>query len=63
MIKKLEMDIIAEKRSTWKKTHTGYESNCTHCDSTNFSKDPTAHQVCIMCNKEYLATVAHTEED
>jgi hypothetical protein len=57
------MDIMVKKTATWKKTHTGYESNCTHCGSTNFSKDPTAQQVCIMCNKEYLATVAHTEED
>ncbi len=54
---------MAEKIATWKKTPTGYESTCTHCGTTNFSKDPTAQQVCTICNKEYLATVAHTEED
>ena len=54
---------IMVKKATWKKTPTGYESECTHCGTTNFSKDPTAQQVCKMCNKEYLATVAHTEED
>ena len=57
------MNIMAEKVATWEKTPTGYKSMCTHCGMTNFSKDPTAQQVCEMCNKEYLATVAHTEED
>ena len=54
---------MAKKTTTWKKTHIGYESECIHCGTTNFSKDPTAQTICKMCNKEYLATVAHTEED
>ena len=54
---------MAEKVATWEKTPTGHKSTCTHCGMTNFSKDPTAQQICEMCNKEYLATVAHTEED
>jgi uncharacterized protein (DUF983 family) len=54
---------MEKKVATLRKTPTGYESECTHCGTTNFSKDPTAQQVCTMCNKEYLATVAHTEED
>ena len=38
-------------------------SACTHCGTTNFSNIPAAQHVCIECNKEYLAKVAHTEED
>ena len=51
------------RKASWKLTPEGYESECTHCGTTNFSKDPTTQMVCKMCNKEYLATVAHTEED
>ena len=51
------------KKATLIKTPEGYECACTHCSTTNYSKDPTARQVCKMCNKEYLASVAHTEED
>ena len=51
------------KKATLIKTSTGYESECTHCGTTNFNKDPEGQLVCKMCNKEYLATVAHTEED
>ena len=51
------------KKATLIKTPEGYESACTHCGTTNFSKDPTSQKVCIMCNKEYIASVAHTEED
>jgi uncharacterized protein len=29
------------KKATLKRTPEGYESNCTHCGTTNFSKDPT----------------------
>ena len=50
------------KKATLIKTPTGYESECTHCGTTNFSKDAESQLVCKMCNKEYLATVAHTEE-
>ena len=50
-------------KATLKHTPEGYESECTHCGTTNFSKDPTGQQLCKMCNKEYLAVVAHTEED
>jgi uncharacterized Zn finger protein (UPF0148 family) len=52
-----------ENKATLKRTPEGYESECTHCGTTNFSKDPTGQIVCKICNKEYLATVAHTEED
>jgi len=51
------------KKATLIKTPTGYESECTHCGTTNFSKDAESQLVCKMCNKEYLATVAHIEED
>jgi len=51
------------KKATFIKTPMGYESECTHCGTTNFSKDAEGQLVCTMCNKEYLATVAHTEED
>ena len=54
---------MAKKTATWRKTPTEYESECTHCGTTNFSKDATGQQVCKMCNKEYPATVTHTEED
>lgn len=57
------MDIMAKKAATLRKTPTGYESECIHCGTTNFSRDQTGQMVCKMCNKEYLATVAHTEED
>jgi hypothetical protein len=55
--------ITKERVATWEKTPTGYESVCTHCGTTNFSKDPIAQHMCIQCNKEYLTKVAHTEED
>lgn len=37
-------------------------SVCTHCRTTNFNK-PAAQHARIECYKEYLAKVAHTEED
>jgi hypothetical protein len=51
------------EKAILKRTPEGDERNCTHCSTTNFSKEPTAQQICTMCNKEYLATVSHTEED
>jgi uncharacterized Zn finger protein (UPF0148 family) len=51
------------KKATSINTTEEYESECTHCGTTNFSKDPEGQIICKMCNKEYLATVAHTEED
>ena len=50
------------KKATIRQIPTGYESECTHCGTTNFSKDAERQLVCKMCNKEYLAAVAHTEE-
>jgi hypothetical protein len=52
---------MAEKVALWEPTE--YKSVCTHCGTTNFSKTPSAQHLCIECNKEYLAAVAHTEED
>ncbi len=57
------VNIISKKSAALRKIPTRYESECTHCGTMNFSKDVTAQKVCTMCNKEYLATVAHTEED
>jgi hypothetical protein len=62
-LKYVGVNIMTERVATWGKTSTGYESVCTHCGTTNFSKDPIAQQMCIQCNKEYLTKVAHTEED
>ena len=63
MVKQIGDGHMAKKAATLRKIPTGYESECTHCGTTNFSKDQTGQMVCKMCNKEYLATVAHTEED
>ena len=49
-----------EKVAIWEPTQ--YKSVCTHCRTTNFSKQEAQH-VRIKCNKEYLAKVAHSEED
>ncbi|MGE5409884.1 MAG: hypothetical protein ACM3MI_02915 [Clostridiales bacterium] len=40
-----------------------WKSVCPHCNAMNFSKIPAMKHLCVECNKEYLATVAHTEED
>jgi hypothetical protein len=52
---------MAEKVALWEPTE--YKSLYIHCGTTNFSKTPSAQHLCIECNKEYMATVAHTEED
>jgi hypothetical protein len=52
---------MVEKVAMWEPTE--YKSVCTHCGTTNFSNTPAAQYVCIECNKEYRAKVAHTEED
>ena len=33
---------IMVKKATLKRTPEGYEGACTHCGTTNFSKDPTS---------------------
>jgi len=55
----LEVNIMV-KKATMKRTPEGYESEFTHCGTTNFSKDAEGQMICKMCNKEYLVTVAHT---
>jgi len=52
---------MAETVAIWEPTE--YKSVCPHCSATNLSKIPALHYVCTACNKEYLAAVAHTEED
>lgn len=42
---------------------TEYKSICPYCNAANFSKVPALRCVCSACFKEYLARVAHTEED
>lgn len=59
--RQIGVNTMAEKVAIWEPTE--YKSVCTHCGTTNFSKTPSAQHLCIECNKEYLATVAHTEED
>ena len=58
---KIGVKIMAETEAIWEPTE--YKSVCPHCSATNLSKIPVTHYVCTDCNKEYLATVAHTEED
>ena len=36
------------KKATLIKTPTGYESECIHCGTTNFSKDAESQLVCKM---------------
>jgi hypothetical protein len=50
---------MVEKVAMWEPKNM---SVCTHCHTTNFSKQ-AAQNVRIKCNKEYLAKVAHSEED
>jgi uncharacterized protein (DUF983 family) len=52
---------MAEIVAIWEPTE--YKSICPHCSAANFSKIPALHNVCTACAKEYLAKVAHTEED
>ena len=44
----------------WKPSE--YKCTCPHCGATNYSNAPKKNYVCTKCNKEFLATVAHTEE-
>jgi ribosomal protein L37AE/L43A len=53
-----EVNRMAE--AVWQPTE--YKCTCPHCNATNLSKEPTKNFVCIECNKEFLAAVAHTEE-
>ena len=46
--------------AVWKPSE--YECKCSHCGATNSSNAPKKNYVCIECNKEFLATVTHTEE-
>ena len=59
--RQIGVNSMVEKVAIWEPTQ--YKSVCTHCGTTNFSNTPAAQHVCIECNKEYLAKVAHTEED
>jgi hypothetical protein len=52
---------MAEIAAIWEPTQ--YKSICPHCSAANFSKIPALHNVCTACAREYLAQVAHTEED
>ena len=60
MSKKIS-EYMAEKVAIWEPAE--YMSAYSHCGTTNLSNNPAAQHVCIGCNKEYLAKVAHTEED
>ena len=53
------MNTMVEK-AVWEPSE--YKCTCPHCNATNLSKEPKKNYVCIECNKEFLATVAHTEE-
>ena len=59
--RQIGVNIMAETVAIWEPTE--YKSVCPHCSATNLSKIPALHYVCTACNKEYLAAVAHTEED
>ena len=59
--RQIEVKIMTETEAVWEPTE--YKSVCPHCSATNLSKIPVTYYVCIDCNKEYMATVAHTEED
>jgi transposase-like protein len=52
---------MAETEAVWEPTE--YKSVCPHCSATNLSKILVTHYVCTDFNKEYIATVAQTEED
>jgi len=52
---------MAEIEVKWEPTE--WKSVCPHCSAMNVSKIPAMKHVCVDCNKEYLVTVAHTEED
>ena len=59
--RQIGVKIMAKTEAIWEPTE--YKSVCPHCSATNLSKIPVMHYVCTDCNKEYMATVAHTEED
>jgi transposase-like protein len=59
LLDKKEMNILVEK-AVWQPTE--YKCTCPHCKATIFSKTPEKNIVCTECNKEFLASVAHTEE-
>jgi len=52
---------MAEIVAIWEPTE--FKSICPHCSAENFSKIPALRHVCDACKKEYMAKVAHTEED
>lgn len=56
---KKERNTLVEK-AVWQPSE--YKCTCPHCNATVFSKTPKKNYVCTECNKEFLATVAHTEE-
>ena len=41
---------------------TEYKCTCPHCGFKIWQAKPQKDMVCTECNKEFLATVAHTEE-
>ena len=53
------MNILVEK-AVWQPSE--YKCTCPHCNAAVYSKTPKKNYVCTECNKEFLATVAHTEE-
>jgi hypothetical protein len=60
-LRQIGVNIMAEIVAIWEPIE--YKSICPHCSAANFSKIPALHNVCTACAKEYLAKVAHTEED
>ena len=54
-------DVMAETIVIWEPTE--WKSLCPYCNAKNLSNIPALHNVCTACGKEYMAKVAHTEED
>ena len=51
---------IMVETAVWEPTE--YKCTCPHCGFKIWQAKPQKDMVCTECNKEFLATVAHTEE-
>ncbi len=52
---------MAETIVIWEPTE--WKCLCPYCNEKNLSKIPALNNVCTACGKEFMAKVAHTEED
>lgn len=60
-MKNIGVNIMVETIVIWEPTE--WNCLCPYCNAKNLSKIPALNNVCTACGKEFMARVAHTEED